>query len=282
MAYIQPNIPIHPEGGYSLARDFFQGFFHYGNDRFQVLDPDRYLAPHRNLRDIAVRHTRVAQPILLIALKIISIATIILPLIGLFILLEQRDIRQNNNYIINPEPWNPPGGPPQGGGAAGFRAMFDRLAEPPNNLPLHLREPNEALRAHLAAQPAAPFRFGGIDLNNIAPPPAVVQPAGNARGRLAEIERRYEQYKREVDRVGAQLAPRSFKERLDLLKQVETDIERGGTDAEIYDRIQGAWFVHGENIHGIKKKKMVHGRMVELSLEEKKEVFVDQMKTKLA
>jgi hypothetical protein len=206
---ISPHIPIFKQGDYSYAKDFFQGYFHYGKDRYEYLPPDQF--PEIADRDFPIRHERISQPLWLIVLKVISIVTIILPIIGLFALLDNQTLRKHQNLIIKLDP--------------------------------------------------------------------------QGQNRVAEVEKRYQQYKKEIDRVN-KFNPKRFKDRLDRFKTIEIALEKGGTPGQVYQRVihslgRENWFFHGENVGDIKAKKMVNGRQVELTLEEKKEFFVNNVKNEL-
>jgi hypothetical protein len=232
---ISPNIPIHPETGYSLSRDFFQGFFYYGNNRYVTLSPGIFLGPHGNFdRDVAVRLTHVAQPFWLIALKILAIASIILPIIGLLILLDSRSNRWYKNYIINPNPWPLPQPPaPNPNIIQIFAELFPEAAPP-------------------FAPPPGPVPAP------VAGPAAAQIPAGPVQDRLAEVERRYAQHVRDAEREGGPDL-NGFKNRLERFKKIELAIEGGGTPDDIFDRVDAtmgpdAAMFHGENADGMKGK----------------------------
>jgi hypothetical protein len=210
---INANIPIFPQNGYTLERDFFQGYFHYGKDRYEFL-PDDVLGPAVRLFKRAVRHTRVSQPWWLIALKIITLATIILPLIAIFMMSEQKTGRKHFDFIINPMPWVPPAIAPQGN-----RPAPPKPAPDPIGPPIHPKI---------------------MDANA----PEVRQVQENYKKLLEEVER--------IGNLDPSLDPRGFKKRLERFRDVEIAIVKGGTPRQILNRLNAeaglGWWIHEEQI----------------------------------
>ena len=85
---IAPNIPILLPSDSTFVKDFFVSYFYYGSTWYTSVD-----------KSYQVRVVNHQQPPWIIALKVVSIATIILPLIGLYFVAKAFFDRSGKEFI---------------------------------------------------------------------------------------------------------------------------------------------------------------------------------------